>query len=71
MKCPNNCGRDVEENELVVHDGDCDLCDGELDTTHCGCYYDERASRRGGREVMGRGWGKHGIVKTGVGAKPV
>jgi len=39
MKCPN-CERECEEIDLVSHDGDCDCCDGELDTLHCGCYYD-------------------------------
>lgn len=39
MNCPN-CGRVIEECDLYVHDCDCELCVGELDVTHCGCYYD-------------------------------
>ena len=37
-----NCHEECDEIDLIFHDADCDLCDGELDVTHCGCYYDER-----------------------------
>ena len=40
IPCPN-CGRPITRSELVIHDSECELCDGELDVTHCGCYYDE------------------------------
>ena len=38
--CPN-CGELAYD--FYKHSADCELCDSELDITHCGCFHEEQS----------------------------